>query len=44
MPKYQFTKKAIEDLTEIWNYTYDTWSVNQADKYYQEILNKCKEI
>lgn len=44
MPEFHFTNKAIEDLTDIWNYTYDTWSEKQADKYYQEILNKCKEI
>ncbi len=44
MPKFQFTNKAVEDLTEIWNYTFQTWSEIQADKYYQEILNKCREI
>ena len=44
MPKFQFTNKAVEDLTDIWNYTYDIWSENQADKYYLDILNKCREI
>jgi toxin ParE1/3/4 len=44
MPKFQLTNKAIEDLSDIWNYTYETWSEKQADKYYQEILNKCVEI
>ena len=29
------------DLTEIWNYTVDTWSESQADKYYDELLNFC---
>jgi len=44
MPKFQFTNKAIDDLTDIWNYTLVNWSENQADKYYKEIINKCKEI
>ena len=44
MPKFQFTNKAKEDLSDIWNFTFDTWSENQADKYYQEILDKCDEI
>ena len=26
MPKFQLTNKAIEDLSVIWNYTYETWS------------------
>lgn len=30
------------DLTEIWNYTVDTWSESQADKYYYELLNFCQ--
>lgn len=44
MADIQYTNKAIEDLSEIWNYTYDAWSENQADKYYEEVLNKCREI
>ena len=38
MSKYILTKKAITDLSDIWNYTFDTWSENQADKYYSMIL------
>lgn len=39
--RYLLTKKAVLDLTEIWNYTVDTWSESQADKYYNELLNFC---
>jgi toxin ParE1/3/4 len=39
MAKYKFTKKAVKDLSDIWNYTVDTWSENQADKYYKLIIN-----
>ena len=44
MPKYQMTNKAKEDLAEIWNYTIDKWSENQADYYYNMLLENCSEI
>ena len=34
MAKYDITKEATEDLYKIWAYTVDTWSEDQADKYY----------
>lgn len=44
MLKVSFTKKAIRDLSNIWNYTFDYWSEQQADKYYNQILKKCNEL
>ena len=44
MVKYHFTNKAIEDLTEIWQYTVEEWSEKQADKYYDLILISCNEL
>ena len=44
MTNFRLTKKAVEDLSEIWNYTIDTWSENQADYYYQMLLDSCQEI
>ena len=44
MAKYIITNKAVEDLTKIWDYTYEVWSENQADKYYEELLANCQEI
>jgi toxin ParE1/3/4 len=44
MAKYHLTNKTVEDLTEIWNYTYEEWSENQADKYYLLLLDSCQEI
>ena len=44
MAKYILSKKAIEDLSNIWDYTYDTWSEKQADKYYRMILENCDTI
>jgi len=44
MAKYKLTNKAVNDLAEIWNYTYYKWSENQADKYYQMLLENCNEV
>ncbi|MFZ1751810.1 MAG: type II toxin-antitoxin system RelE/ParE family toxin [Saprospiraceae bacterium] len=44
MAKINFTKKAKIDLEEIWEYTYETWSEKQADKYYNELIEKCQEL
>lgn len=44
MAKYFLTNKAVDDLTEIWNYTFEEWSEQQADKYYQILIDNCKEI
>lgn len=44
MAKYYLTKKAVEDLANIWDYTFDEWSEQQADKYYQMLLDNIIEI
>ena len=41
MAKYKLTNKAVDDLTQIWNYTLDKWSESQADKYYYMLLDNC---
>ena len=44
MAKYFFTNKAVEDLAEIWSYTLENWSENQADKYYNSLLISCNDL
>jgi len=44
MAKYKLTNKAVDDLTHIWNYTIDKWSENQADNYYQMLLDNFNEV
>lgn len=44
MAKLIFTNNAVDDLSKIWDYTYEIWSENQADKYYFELLNDCQEL
>lgn len=42
MAKYLLTNKAVEDLTKIYEYTYEFWSEQQADKYYKELIGFCQ--
>lgn len=44
MSSYQFTNKAVEDLSNIWNFIFDTRSKMQADKYYAELMDACVEM
>lgn len=38
MANYLVSKKAIDDLSDIWKYTLHTWSEKQADQYYNQII------
>ena len=44
MAKVTLRQEAIDDLNNIWNYTFEQWSENQADKYYMILKFACKEI
>ena len=44
MAKYDITKEASDDLYKIWEYTFDTWSETQADKYYATLESAFAEI
>jgi len=44
MAKYKLTNKAVEDLANIWEYTFEKWSEQQADNYYEMLISNCKEI
>jgi toxin ParE1/3/4 len=44
MASYTLTNKAVLDLSEIWEYTVDTWSEKQADKYYSMLLDFCQDL
>ena len=42
--KYHLTNKAVEDLADIWEYTFDAWSERQADAYYNMLIGACRKI
>jgi len=44
MAEYRLTNKAVEDLNGIWNYTAEEWSEEQADSYYEMLLNSCQAL
>lgn len=44
MAKFYLTNKAVEDLGDIWNYTIETWSENQAEIYYSLLIDSCQEL
>ena len=45
---YVISKKAVSDLEEIWLYTVEKWSIEQADRYYNLIIDEiqfiCKNV
>jgi len=44
MSKFHLTNKAVEDLSKIWEYTFEFWSEDQADNYYYELLSDCQKL
>ena len=39
MVNYHLTNKAKLDLIDIWDYTSEVWSENQAQKYYDQLID-----
>jgi toxin ParE1/3/4 len=35
---YRLTPRAAADLEEIWRYTFETWSIEQADRYIHNLV------
>ncbi len=44
MAKVILRQKAIDDLNAIWDYTFEEWSENQADRYYSTLKFDCMQI
>ena len=42
--KYEISEKAIEDINQIWLYTFENWSQEQADRYYDQIMDEIEFI
>ena len=41
---FKISNLALKDLNEIWAYTAEHWSKQQANKYYREIIQAIQEI
>jgi toxin ParE1/3/4 len=44
MPRFPISEKAVEDINGIWVYTAENWSVEQADRYYNLIIDEIEYI
>ena len=42
--KYRISEKAIFDLEKIWLYTLSKWSIEQADRYHNLIIDEIQFI
>ncbi|SNR74893.1 toxin ParE1/3/4 [Lutibacter agarilyticus] len=42
--KYRISEQAINDLNDIWIYTLNKWSKEQADRYYDLIISEIEFI
>jgi toxin ParE1/3/4 len=38
--KYKISKEALSDLEKIWLYTFETWSLEQADRYFNLLMDE----
>ncbi len=44
MSNYIISQKAIDDINNIWIYTAKNWSTEQADRYYNLIMDEIEYI
>ncbi len=44
MAKVILRQEAIDDLNDIWAYTFEAWSEKQANKYYAALEFACMQI
>jgi toxin ParE1/3/4 len=42
--RYSISEKANQDIERIWLYTFENWSLEQADRYYNLILDEIEFI
>ena len=42
--KYKISKEALEDLENIWLYTFEKWSFEQADRYINSIMDEIEYV
>ena len=42
--KYSISKEATKDLEKIWLYTFENWSQEQADRYFNLIVDEIENI
>jgi len=44
MSEYIISEKALEDINNIWIYTAENWSIEQANRYYNLIVDEIEYV
>ena len=44
MSRVTFSPAAIADINSIWDYTAETWGVDQADRYTDDLRDSCHAL
>ncbi len=44
MPQLLFSPAALNDLDSIYDYTFETWGLNQAEHYVRELYQTCDNL
>ena len=44
MAKFVLSERAKRDLVDIWRYTLENWSEEQAIRYYNKLMDGCENI
>ena len=44
MAEYIISEKALDDLNNVWIYTTENWSVEQANRYYNLIIDEIEFV
>jgi toxin ParE1/3/4 len=42
--KYRISKEALNDLEKLWLYTFETWSLEQADRYLNLLMDEIEYL
>ena len=41
LSSFELTPRATADLEDVWDYSAEAWSVAQADRYFEQLLETC---
>lgn len=44
MSQVHYSQAAISDIDQIWDYTFERWGVEQAERYTRELRDTCKDL
>jgi len=42
--KYRISREALNDLEKLWLYTFETWSPEQADRYFNLLMDEIEYL